>query len=91
MKCLIIIVIQLITTICITNCYYYNQYNINNNVIHSDKIPYIKYNINNNNIFYNNKIEYYDYVSELREGRITRIASRVQYDGTDFKGWQEQE
>ena len=50
-----------------------------------------QYKIVNNNLIYSNKIEYNDYVNELREGRITRIASRVQYDGTDFKGWQEQE
>ena len=76
------------TIICITNCYYNNQYKINTNTNTNTNTN----NNNNNNILYNsNKIEYNDYVNELREGRITRIASRVQYDGTDFKGWQEQE
>jgi hypothetical protein len=48
-------------------------------------------NIHSTKLYSNKRIDYDDYINEVRDGRIIRIASRVQYDGTDFKGWQEQD
>ena len=52
---------------------------------------YNQYHYNQFTKLNSNKIDYNDYVNNIRDGSITRLISRVKYDGSLFKGWQEQE
>lgn len=52
---------------------------------------YNQYHYNQYTKLNSNKIDYNDYVNNIRDGSITRLISRVKYDGSMFKGWQEQE